>query len=59
MFNVNTPILGRTQSCTYKEEESSAIVLRIQSQQQAPREENAVVKNVHCIYVLKSARWRP
>jgi hypothetical protein len=40
-------------NCTYKEEESFATVLHIQSQQQAPHEENAAMNNANGICMLR------
>jgi hypothetical protein len=42
-----------TGNCTYKEEESFATVLHIQSQQQAPHEENAAMNNADGICKLR------
>jgi len=42
----------------YGEEESSVTVLRTQSQQRAPHEENAARNNTNDINVLRSCRWR-
>ena len=45
MRNLTRKLLHKvTQRCTYGEEESSVTVLRTQSQQRAPHEENAARK---------------
>jgi len=59
MRNVTPKLLHKvTQRCTYGEEESSVTVLRTQSQQRAPHEENAARNNTNDINVLRSCRWR-
>jgi len=59
VINVTPQLLHKvTQRCTYREEESSVTVLRTQSQQRAPHEENAARNNTNDINVLRSCRWR-